>query len=72
MVIRDLVMDPSRTEPPAGALFAVNLLAATAGGGTFTFEEFSEDLQAAGFAEPALLREAEMSSLVRAVRKPAD
>jgi precorrin-6B methylase 2 len=67
VVIRDMVMDPSHTSPVAGALFAVNMLVATEGGGTYTFDEYSEDLCAAGFADVELVHRDElMSSLIRA------
>ena len=56
VMIRDIVMDESRTHPPGGALFAVNMLVNTAGGGTFTFAELSEDLLAADFCDVQLLR----------------
>jgi len=70
LVIRDVVMDASRTMPPAGALFAVNMLVATEGGGTFTFDEFSQDLSAAGFTDVELVHQGQaMDSLIRA-RKP--
>ncbi|MDP6379838.1 MAG: hypothetical protein QF662_00715 [Phycisphaerae bacterium] len=52
-------------------MFAINMLAATEGGGTFTFAELREDLEVAGFADVTLLRQDEfMNSIVRAV-KPA-
>ncbi len=67
VVIRDMVMDPSHTSPVAGALFAINMLVATEGGGTYTFDEYREDLQTAGFSEVTLVhREESMSSLIRA------
>lgn len=67
LVIRDIVMDESRTQPPAGAMFAVNMLVGTEGGGTFTLSEFREDLESAGFGEIELLyRDEGMNSLVRA------
>lgn len=67
LVIRDIVMDASRIEPPAGALFAVNMLTATEGGDTFTLDEFREDLESAGFSDVQLLYQDEgMNSLVRA------
>jgi SAM-dependent methyltransferase len=67
LVIRDIVMDASRTQPPAGALFAVNMLVGTAGGGTFTFGEFEEDLKSAGFSSIELLHQDDnMNSLIRA------
>jgi SAM-dependent methyltransferase/DNA-binding transcriptional ArsR family regulator len=68
--IRDIIMEPSRTQPLDGALFAVNMLVATDTGGTFTFEELSEDLQAAGFVEPELrVKDEAMNSVVMARRK---
>ena len=50
IAIRDILMEEDRTRPVAGALFAVNMLVATQGGGTFTLAELREDLVAAGFA----------------------
>ena len=54
IAIRDILMEEDRTRPVAGALFAVNMLVATEGGGTFTFAELREDLEAAGFARGCL------------------
>ena len=51
IAVRDVVMEPSRTEPTEGALFAVNMLVNTDLGGTFTFAELAEDLTATGFVE---------------------
>jgi precorrin-6B methylase 2 len=56
IAVRDIVMEPSRTEPVAGALFAVNMLVGTEGGGTFTLEDLREDLLASGFGEAELVR----------------
>jgi SAM-dependent methyltransferase len=56
VLIRDIVMDESHTSPVAGALFAVNMLVATAGGGTYTLAEIREDLQDAGFEDVQLVR----------------
>ena len=65
IVIRDILMDETRTGPLSGALFAVNMLVGTKGGGTFTFGELREDLESAGFRETAVLHKDEgMSSLV--------
>lgn len=70
IIIRDHVMDESHTRPVSGAMFALNMLVSTAGGGTFTFAEIAEDLAAAGFGRCELLEgQAEMNCLVRA-RKP--
>lgn len=59
MLIRDHLMDPTRTRPIDGAIFAVNMLVATRGGNTYTLEETTTDLQAAGFHDVRLLREGE-------------
>lgn len=67
LVIRDLVMDVSRTRPPMGALFAVNMLVGTEGGNSYTLEEYRDDLTRAGFADIELLYQDEgMNSLIRA------
>jgi len=67
VVIRDVVMDPSHASPPGGALFAVNMLVATEGGGTYTFDEYREDLCEAGFENAELVHRDEfMNSLIRA------
>ena len=62
-------MDESHTLPAYGALFAVNMLVHTPGGGTFTFDELSEDLQAAGFTEAVLLNPDEFMNAVVQARK---
>jgi hypothetical protein len=65
--IRDIVMEPSRTAPVAGALFAVNMLSATEKGNSYCLAEIQEDLQSAGFADVELVRRHEgMHSVVRA------
>jgi len=70
IVIRDLLMDATRTRPVAGALFAVNMLVATEGGGTFTFDELREDLEASGFVGAAVLRHDEGMNALVAATKP--
>lgn len=70
LLIRDIVMEESRTAPLAGALFAVNMLVATPGGGTYTLQEIRDDLQSAGFADVRLIRRDEgMHAVVSACRK---
>jgi len=67
LVIRDVVMNESHTDPVAGALFAVNMLVATEAGGTYTFNEFQQDLSDAGFKKVTLIqRDEAMNSLIRA------
>ncbi|MGO8928159.1 MAG: methyltransferase [Limisphaerales bacterium] len=70
IAIRDILMEEDRTRPVAGALFAVNMLVATEGGGTFTFAELREDLVAAGFAEIALARQDEAMNSIVVARRP--
>ena len=67
VIIRDIIMESSRTRPRAGALFAVNMLVGTEAGGTYTFDEYREDLCEAGFEEVVLVHQEEtMSCLIRA------
>jgi hypothetical protein len=70
VAVRDFVMQPCRTRPVAGALFAVNMLANTASGETYTLEEISADLGAAGFVEPRLAVPADDMTAVVEARKP--
>ncbi|MEI7481644.1 MAG: methyltransferase [Elusimicrobiota bacterium] len=68
ILIRDIVVDASRTRPVGAALFAVNMLTATSGGSAFTFNELRDDLTAAGFVKVKLLRRGEiMDSLISAL-----
>ncbi len=69
LLIRDIVMEPSRTEPLAGALFAVNMLVHTQGGNCYTLSEIRDDLEAAGFVQVAWThRDEGMNSVVSALR----
>jgi hypothetical protein len=70
VVVRDFVMSEDHTEPPDGAFFAINMLVNTPGGSTYSFEDISKDLEAAGFVDAELLHRGEMDSLVSA-RRPA-
>jgi SAM-dependent methyltransferase len=70
VIIRDIVMDSSRTNPQMGALFAVNMLVNTEGGRTYTFDEYREDLYEAGFGEVVLIHQDEsMSCLIQAKKE---
>ena len=51
VAIQDHVMAEDRTAPRAGAMFAVNMLVGTPGGGTYTEAEYRAWLEGAGFAE---------------------
>jgi predicted O-methyltransferase YrrM len=65
IVLRDHIMEPDRTEPISGAVFAVNMLLATEGGNTYTFEELERGLTQAGFVRVRLIQKGEhMDGLV--------
>ncbi len=65
IIIRDHVMEADRTRPRDGAVFAVNMLVATPGGATYTFDEIRSGLEAAGFSRVRLLQKGEhMDGLV--------
>lgn len=67
--IRDHIMDETRTNPPSGAIFAVNMLVMTPHGGTYTLDEVSEDLIYAGFINPEMIHKSdEMDCVVEAVK----
>jgi hypothetical protein len=52
-----------------GAIFAVNMLMGTHGGGTYTYEEIEADLSQAGFAAIHLMKKGEhMDALVEAFK----
>jgi precorrin-6B methylase 2 len=59
ILIRDYVMEQDRTSPKGGALFAINMLVGTSGGGTYTFDEIESGLLKAGFAGIRLLHQSE-------------
>jgi SAM-dependent methyltransferase/biotin operon repressor len=69
LLIRDIVMEDSRTAPLAGALFAVNMLVATPGGGTYTLAEIRDELQSAGFEDIQLIRRDEGMHAVISARR---
>ena len=69
LIIRDHIMDESRTNPPAGAVFALNMLVNTQAGDTYTFSEVKETLNMAGFVEVKLVISGkEMDCLVEAIK----
>jgi predicted O-methyltransferase YrrM len=69
LIVRDHVMSPDHTSPRSGAIFAINMLVSTPGGGTYTFVEIREDMERAGFQKIRLLRgDAEMECLVEAFK----
>lgn len=70
IIIRDHVMEPGRTKPKDGAIFAVNMLVNTTGGSIYTFDEIRNWLEEAGFASVRILKGGEhMDALVEAYKK---
>ena len=70
LLIRDYLMDESRTKPPPGAMFAINMLVNTRAGDTYTFQEIKEGLEMAGFTDVKQVRYGVgMDSLIEG-RKP--
>ena len=70
IAIRDILMEEAAPIRWPGALFAVNMLVATEGGGTFTFSELREDLESVGFAKAAVRRQDEAMNSVVVAKKP--
>lgn len=69
IVVRDHVMSADRTKPENGAVFAINMLVGTTGGGTYTFEEISQELRTAGFRDIRQIKSGEhMDSLIEAFK----
>ena len=67
LLIRDHIMSEDRLRPPAGAMFALNMLVNTSGGDTYTLSEVREQLHRAGFGDVCLVRSGEsMDCLVQA------
>jgi hypothetical protein len=72
ILIRDIVMESSRTRPVGGALFAINMLVGTDRGGTYTFNDLREALVSAGFVKVKHLRRGESMDSVVCATKPAE
>jgi SAM-dependent methyltransferase len=70
LLIRDHIMDETRTHPPAGALFAINMLVNTLGGDTYTFNEVQAHLHEAGFDGIRWVRAGERMDCLVEARKP--
>ena len=55
IAIQEFLVNPERSGPPMGLIFAVNMLVNTDEGDTWSFEEISAWLKEAGFTNPRLL-----------------
>jgi len=70
IAIAEFLVNPDRTGPTVGLLFAVNMLVNTEEGDTYSFEEISGWLREAGFVNPRTLEAPGPSPLILA-DKPA-
>jgi hypothetical protein len=70
ILIRDHVMSPDRVHPRDGAVFAINMLVGTSGGGCYTYEEIETGLKLAGFVNIRLIRQGERMDAVVEGYKP--
>ena len=59
LLIKDYIMDESRTYPPYGTLFSINMLTNTEGGNTYTFFEVKDMLLKAGFNNIKIIKPSE-------------
>lgn len=72
IVLRDTVLNPDRAGPPEAAMFALQLLLATEGGGLDTLQDWTEWLTGVGFMLPETLELPEWVGYTLTVsRKPA-
>ncbi|MCB2203727.1 methyltransferase [bacterium] len=69
LVIQDFIMEEDRVRPEHGALFALNMLVATAGGDTFTAEEVEGWMTEAGLVD-IIVRDAPSGTTQVVARKP--
>ena len=67
LVIRDFILEPSKTAPKWVALFAINMLVGTRGGSTYTEAEYRSWLTGAGFR--SVVRIDPKGDLIVATRK---
>jgi len=68
IAIAEFVVDADRTGPPGPLIFAANMLVNTDEGDTFSFEEISQWLTAAGFINPRQLEAPGPSPLILATK----
>ena len=68
IAIQEFLVNPERTGPPIGLIFAVNMLVNTDTGDTWSFEEIAGWLRDAGFTNPRLLEAPGPSPLILATK----
>ena len=68
IAVAEFLVNDTRTGPPAGLIFAVNMVVATDDGDTWSFEEIAGWLREAGFVNPRTLDVPGPSPLILATR----
>jgi predicted O-methyltransferase YrrM len=68
VVIQDFILEPDKTAPRFGALFALNMLVATRAGSSYSEGEYREWLDSAGFREIQHVRLPGMTGLMIGAR----
>jgi hypothetical protein len=68
VVIQDFILDPDKTGPKTGALFALNMVVGTRAGSSYSEEEYTERLRDSGFREIRRVRLPGPTDLVIAQR----
>ena len=68
IAIQEFLVNPERTGPPNGLIFAVNMLINTDQGDTWSFEEIAGWLKEAGFTNPRTLEAPGPSPLILATK----
>jgi (2Fe-2S) ferredoxin/2-polyprenyl-3-methyl-5-hydroxy-6-metoxy-1,4-benzoquinol methylase len=68
LVMQDFILEPDKTAPKQGALFALNMLVGTPAGSTYSHEEYTAWMNAAGFKEVRQIRLPGPSSLMVGLR----
>jgi SAM-dependent methyltransferase len=71
LVIQEFILDSDKTSPKWSALFALNMLVGTRGGGTYSEEEFTDWLRATRFEDVRRVRLPGPSGLIISVRGQA-
>ena len=70
LLIRDYVMDETHTSPEEGVLFSMLMLVETQGVGAYSFPEYKDVLEEAGFADTRLFRKGQVKDSLVETRKP--
>jgi 3-hydroxy-5-methyl-1-naphthoate 3-O-methyltransferase len=68
IVVQDFILEPDKTAPRAATLFALNMLAGTTAGSTYSEPEYADWLRDAGFTDVRRVRLPGPSGLMIGVR----